>query len=96
MKLNTTLKDRCAIYAEVSVVSFIWFGSLLLISRWLPDSVNDWKAAIALAPILLLPYLVIACVAWEVKIGIMGTRADAVKKPPAKDARQKRQPEKKQ
>jgi hypothetical protein len=57
----------------------VWFGILVLITACFID---DWKIALAFAPIFLLPYLVIASTVWGVKLGVMGARADAIKGPP--------------
>ena len=64
-------------YVEILAVSVLWFGILVLITACFID---DWKIALAFAPIFLLPYLVIASTVWGVKLGGHGRKGRRYKR----------------
>lgn len=82
------LKTRLKLYLEIGLVSVVWLGLLLGSASFfatvvMDDSDKAWAIVLALTPVMLLPYLVVAAAVWGVNLRAMGAGAErAVVEPP--------------
>jgi len=78
--VKNRLTERLCIYLEIGVASVVWFalmvGAAYVFGSIEPKLFDSWTGGMLIFLVAVLPYLVVSSLAWDVKLGAMGAKAE--------------------